>query len=461
MKAWIASLLVAQLLAGCSSVPRSTSQEQRYIGGPRGDTRLIINDSCVETSRSGGAMMALGSIGTDLLLELGALSFKSFGTFLEEAGKSNLTQSIGGDGGLFYSQPDETGQVNVSEKMRCFHIVRNGYAGPSREFTSGTTKNLTDIWKDLGLNHQPDLYALLVLEAAGEDEAVIGADIVRDGMQLGEDAGAAFGGQGEAEPEVEMPVGRRMRPEVKGAPDFQGFRLREPAVTPPYFRLALRELYVGEFQEPRAAGSERDLALVLNFSLAKSQAAIAVANRDLGATELTSAFSAGGIRFPGVKRQHYAYQQLTGLQTGWMQMPPTFEYDTRTTVDISVNVIEASEGNQMLTQVGQYLSSAKVVSDFRAALSNDVLSDTSRDQRTEARFDQIKQETRLARVIEDAIGELERAEASGFDDFELIKLRRSLEDQLAEFDRQRQLKGWISTQYLPLADKARSLIRGN
>jgi hypothetical protein len=141
-----------------------------------------------------------------------------------------------------------------------------------------------------------------------------------------------------------------------------------PSASPPFFRLVLDRLYVRRFQNPSAAGGTRDVALIFNYGLASSQAAVAATGPAAGTTELTGRFAIGGLRFAGVKEGDYGPAQLVSLQTGWMATPPSKPIDPRATVDVSAYVVEFAPGNKFLEEIGSYLSSENVTSSISGAL---------------------------------------------------------------------------------------------
>jgi hypothetical protein len=309
-----------------------------FLGGEGGDLRVLVNDRCPQAYPAAEKALpdrsfGMASVAQQILAGLGGVAFESFGTFLKKAGQPDVTRSVGSSGGYFYAGSASSGSSAIAPSMRCIYLVRNGFASRQDNYASNSPADLHEAWRSLGLLRTPDFFAVLHVETAGE------AAVTRE------------------------PV--RNRPDfeglVEGAPD-------RPSASPPFFRLVFDRLYVRQFQNPSAAGGTRDLALIFNYGLASSPAAVAATGPAAGTTELTGRFAIGGLRFAGVREGDYGPAQLVSLQTGWMATPPSKPIDPRATVDISAYVVEFAPGNKFLEEIGSYLASDSVTSSVTEAL---------------------------------------------------------------------------------------------
>jgi hypothetical protein len=339
MKSVIA-VISAVALAGCASTGGSHGGPDQFLGGEAGDLRVLVNDMCPQGQPSFSAKSlgdrGIGSVAQQILAGLGGVAFQSFGTFLKKAGQPDVTRSVGSNGGFFYTVPTAAETVSLSPSMRCVYLVRNGFASKQTSFASEAPADLKDTWRNLGLTRTPDFFAVLHIETATEADRNAGAASVRD------------------------------RPEFDGL--FEGAAPARSGGQAPFFRIVLDRLYVREFQNPSASGGSRDLALIFNYGLASSQAAIATTGPAAGVTDLTGKFAVGGVRLAGAHAGDYGPQQLVSLQTGWMSMPPSRPIDPRATVDISAYVVEFAPGNPLLEEIGSYLASDDVASSVTGAL---------------------------------------------------------------------------------------------
>lgn len=333
-----AFLLGSILLAGCATsvAPR----EGAFVGGESGDLRVLVNDDCpaaqpFEMAEKGGDRgPGLAGVAEQILGSIGGIAFQSFGTFLKEAGQPNITRSVGANGGQFYA-PAAGATLTISPRMRCIYLVRNGFGAQEAEFVRSAPEDLRTKWRALGVRRTPDLFVALHLETSKEAEPASGAFMLED-----------FGKSADSRPSL----------------DSGGFEgpITSPTSAPPFFRAKLDRVYIREFQSPSSGSNMRDLAIVLNYGLASSQAAIATGGANAGVTELVGKFAIGGVRFAGVQRGDYLADSLLSLQTGWMAMPPTKSFDPRATVDLSVYVVESAPGNRLLEDIGSYLASERV-----------------------------------------------------------------------------------------------------
>lgn len=352
------SVGLALLAAGCATSGGGGRGPDDYVGGPAGDLRVLMDDRCVYAqSLAGGPVKGLGVTGelagvaVDVLSKIGGLTFKSFGTFLKRAGEAQVTRSVGGNGGHFYAAAAE-GRVSVAPKMRCVYLARNGF-GPSQSgFAKDAPVDLKETWTRLGLNQTPDLFAAMYLETSGEVQrrnSVI-ASFLED-----------FNKSAENRADGESP-----------GLDFGS--LTGPAVAAsapaPFFRVKLDRLYVREFQGPASGAGTRDMAVILNYGLASSQAAIQTQGAGAGVTELTGKFAVGGIRFAGVRKGDYRAETLIGLQTAWMPMPEPKPFDMRATTDVAAYVVEFAPGNPLLEDIGEYLAGHELEAAVQGAVTS-------------------------------------------------------------------------------------------
>jgi hypothetical protein len=286
----------------------------------------------------------LTGIAEQILGSIGGIAFQSFGTFLKEAGQPNITRSVGANGGQFYAALGRN-TLTISPRMRCIYLVRNGFGAQETEFARNAPEDLRTKWRGLGLRRTPDLFVAMHLETSKEAEPSSGAAFMLE--------------------DVTKSAGTRPDLDPSG---FEG-PMAGATNTPPFFRARLDRVYVREFQSPGASSNMRDLAIVLNYGLAYSQAAITTAGANAGVTELVGKFAVGGIRVAGIQRGDYKADSLVSLQTGWMSMPPIKPFDPRATVDLSVYVVESAPGNRLLEDIGSYLASDRVGSAVSSAIT--------------------------------------------------------------------------------------------
>jgi len=335
-------------LVGCASSGVATFGKEQLVSGENGDLRVFVDHKCpqavaldnlrqkhVYVEKSGGGLAL------EVLSHIGAIAFKSFGTFLQKAGEASVTQSVGATGGYFY-----TANMDISPAMKCIYVVRNGFALQSAQFASSAPGDLRKTWGELGLNKTPDFFAILHLETTADAELM---DRLPERLDY-----------------------------LKNAPQSEGepskLRLSPPA---PYFRARLDRLYVREFQNPRTASDYRDLAIVLNFGLAASRAEDRAERADRGSSEHGgepgSVLAAGGVRIHGMQKGDYREDFLVALQTGWMRMPKVQkDDDPRGTVDLSVYVVESAPGNPLLQSIGAYLAGDDVAASVVGAVRDDL-----------------------------------------------------------------------------------------
>lgn len=324
-------------LMGCASSGGATFGKEQLVSGENGDLRVFVDHKCpqvaaLEQQRLEHVDRGIEGLGLEILSQVGALAFKSFGTFLQKAGEANVTQSVGTTGGYFY-----TPRLDISPTMKCIYLVRDGFALRPVQFASSAPEDLRMKWSELGLNKTPDLFATLHLETTADAELT--SLLPKDGS---------------------TPTGK--------------LRLSPAA---PYFRAKLDRLYIREFQNPGTASDYRDLAIVLNFSLVASGGKYPAEGGDRGASERGgdpgSVLAAGGVRLHGAQKGDYRENLLTGLQTGWMRMPRVQkEDDPRGTVDLSVFVVESAPGNPLLQSIGAYLAGDAVTSSVADAVKDEL-----------------------------------------------------------------------------------------
>ncbi len=329
-------------LTGCVSAPPA-SRADGFIGGEAGDLRVLLDDKCPQAypepempdrnEPSGGleGYSGLPGLGLDMLTNIGGIAFESFGNYLKRAGQEDITRSVGGNGGLFYTSPS-SGDVTINPAMRCMYIVRNGYGPEAQPFIETAAPDLKQTWTRLNLTRTPDLFAVAYIETSGD---------------IGGGALVSVGGD-----ETDS-----------GAPAFWN-----PAISPPYFRLKLDRLYINRFQSIGAAPM-RDLALIVNYGLAATRTVVKAEGPDAGVPELATKFAVGGIRLPGARDADYKGAALTALQSAWMPVPGVKSYDPRATVDVVAYVVEFSPGNPMLEDIGEYLAGPDVRRQVEAVIS--------------------------------------------------------------------------------------------
>jgi hypothetical protein len=342
-------------LAGCANSGAASFGQTQIMGGDNGDLRVFVNHTCTEAveleqlrQKYVRPETRFQGLAVDMLAQVGALAFKSFGSFLHKAGEAKVTQSLGSTGGYFYaaSRPgDSSASRNVSPAMRCIYVVRDGFALQSSKYASSAPEDLQKLWSELGLNKTPDFFATLHLETTSDAELTT------------------------------------LLPEYLNYLNAAGESAAPLQLSPnaPYFRAKLDRLYLREFQDAQSASNYRDLAIVLNYDLAASGAKFGSDASERSTTEAgrggPSVLAAGGIRLPGIEKGDYQKDVLAGLQTGWMRMPPQKqqgEDNPRGAVDLSVYVVEAAPGNAFLQSVGDYLSGDSFVSNVAGALQNEL-----------------------------------------------------------------------------------------
>jgi hypothetical protein len=342
-------------LAGCASSGAASFGPTQIMGGDNGDLRVFVNRRCTEAVQLEELRQKyvrpdsrFQGLAVDMLAQVGALAFKSFGSFLHKAGEASFTQSLGSTGGYFYaaSRPGESGASrNLSPEMRCIYVVRDGFALQPSRFAASAPEDLQKVWGELGLNKTPDLFAILHLETTSDAELM---SLLPQYLDYVASAG-------------------------EGAGPLQ------LSPTAPYYRAKLDRLFVREFQETQSASSYRDIAIVLNYDLPASGAKFGADAGDRGTADMgrggPGILAAGGIRLPGVEKGDYRADVLAGLQTGWMRMPALRqqgEDNPRGAIDLSVYVVESAPGNPFLQSVGDYLSGETVVSNVAGALQNEL-----------------------------------------------------------------------------------------
>lgn len=491
----------ALAMSGCALTGFVPSSERDVMGGPNGDLRVM---PCPAETRSGAALAVWGE---KVLADLGSSAFKSFGAFLEEASKPNITRSMGSTGGAFYSSPNDKNEVELNSNMTCLFLVRNGFepmtAAQAQARRNGAFNavydgdppaELTATWSKLGLTKTPDLFVQVKLVAAegasssgaaepqddadgkpldtGEERPP-GAPKFPDNRSTGPAAPAPAKEAGEegapeeaADDDKPNATGAgakssESRPGGDAGPSFAGGHYRP--IAPPYFRLELEKLYVNEFQNSQIGGNERDLAIVFNYALASTQATIERIGRNAGVTEFQSKFAAGGIRIAGVSRGYYDDKMVKGLQTAWMPMPPTKEIDTRATVDLAVYAVEFAPGNAFLEQVGKYLSSETVVSGFKDVLTSEIdLQGDKGRARQAAELATIKEETAMVTSLTEERTKLETAlkpaEGVEFDKDAAVEQAKKVDELVRQISTRREKIGWISTSLLGELDRSRAVL---
>lgn len=331
-------------LTGCASTGAQTPRDQ-FVGGAAGDLRVLMDDKCPQaypvaampdrgSPESGDTPYSgFAGLGLDMLANIGGIAFQSFGTYLKQAGEASVTRSVGANGGLFYTRPEGNTAVTFNPDMRCLYLVRNGFAPQAPSFGGNAADDLKQTWARLGLTQAPDLFAQLFLESSGD----IGG-------------GAMLEMEGDGEAGTDMPA------------------FWNPAVSPPYFRLKLDRLYVGNFQAA-AATPTRDLALIFNYGSAAARTVVVADGANAGAPELSTKFAVGGIRLAGARAGDYKGASLTALQSAWMPVPGVKSYDPRATFDLAAYVVEFAPGNPMLEDIGEYLAGADVRQRVESSIS--------------------------------------------------------------------------------------------
>lgn len=340
----VSALLVT---AGCATNPAPPQEPGAFLGGAAGDLRVLFDDKCpqaypVDLMPDRGSpnkglddVAALPGLAIDMLSNIGGIAFQSFGTYLKQAGREDVTRSVGANGGLFYTSPGSD-SVSINPDLRCMYLVRNGFASAPAAFSGDTSADLRETWRRLGLTRTPDLFAALYVETSGD-----------------------IGG------------GALMSTRDTDDSDFSAPAFWNPAISPPYFRLKLDRLYINRFQSLSAAPT-RDLAVIFNYGLAATRTVVMAEGPNAGVPELATKFAVGGVRLSGAHPGDYKGASLTALQSAWMPVPGVKSYDPRATVDIVAYVVEFSPGNPMLEEIGEYLAGADVRNQVQSAITETV-----------------------------------------------------------------------------------------
>ena len=486
MKRAFLTLACVTLVASCSTNSNSRSGTADIIGSSSGDLRLLLHSDCAAAKipgRSGGEdggppVRSFPLLAENVLQKVGTLAFKSFGQYLEESGKEKTTRSYGVNGGVFYSAPNAGSEVTIEPGVRCLTVIRNGYRPGSEIDAQGHPAKLRQRWSDLQLTRVPDLYAELHLETSGETGGQVQAADLSDTSGLVVDARAAgldsfFDNEDGETSEAETSEGEddvasvESRAETGQRPVFAGvgfegpFSLKNAAINPPFFRIVLDELFIGEFQDSRSTKGERDLAFVFNYSLGRSQASIATSGNTPGFTSLDQAFATGAIRLPGAVRGGYYSEGLVlGLQTAWMAMPSTKPFDARSTIDVGIYAVEYDEGNQMLEDIGNFLASDEVVNSFSSSLGAEIDFDGSNKQASiVAKYEQIGTENNLIRDLRQKKLLLDATVKARKEKSELISAMDSAEDALLEVEKQKAKAGWLQSEKLSEVSETKELLK--
>lgn len=326
----------ALAISGCASAPPVTPNDA-FLGGETGDLRLLFDDVCPQAHPSAALpdrsspdkgfedFAELPRLAINMLANVGGIAFKSFGSYLKQAGHENVTRSVGANGGLFYSSPSNGQNVTINPDLRCMYLVRNGFALSTPQFDAKAPEDLRQTWARLGLTHTPDLFAMLYVQTSGD---------IGGGALISTDGGG-------------------------GDDDFAAPAFWNAAISPPFFRLKLDRLYISRFQSMSAQPS-RDLALIFNYGLAATRTVVTAEGRNAGVPELATKFAVGGVRLSGAQPGDYKGANLTALQSAWMPVPGVKNYDPRATVDVVAYVTEFAPGNPMLEEIGEYLAGQEV-----------------------------------------------------------------------------------------------------
>ena len=150
-------------LAGCTTTLAAG-------GGPgagvlASDLRVFLDDSCVSQPKIGIRGFGAVTLG-EIAVGLGKYAFNSFGKYLEEAGKPQISESSGIASNFFYSAiTEETEYLTLNPDIQCVHIVRGGFA------TGPQTLDEDAPYAHLNLTSEPSMYALIKLEAAEDKSA--------------------------------------------------------------------------------------------------------------------------------------------------------------------------------------------------------------------------------------------------------------------------------------------------
>lgn len=344
---FVTALSAILAASGCASAPRQLPEGDAFLGGEAGDLRVLFDDKCPQAyppepmadrgspNKGLDDVAALPGLAIDMLANIGGIAFQSFGTYLKQAGREDVTRSVGANGGLFYTSPGNN-SVSINPKLRCMYLVRNGFGPVSTAFRNDAPADLRDTWQRLGLTNAPDMFATLYVETSGD----IGG-------------GALISTRGSDES------------------DFSAPAFWNPAISPPYFRLRLDRLYINRFQSLSAAPS-RDLAVIFNYGLAATRTVVTAEGPNAGVPELATKFAVGGVRLSGAHPGDYKGASLTALQSAWMPVPGVKSYDPRATVDVVAYVVEFSPGNPMLEEIGEYLAGPDVRNQVQSAITETV-----------------------------------------------------------------------------------------
>lgn len=343
----LTAVSAALSVAGCATAPPQAPEGHAFLGGESGDLRVLFNDKCPQAypaplmpdrdfpNKGLEDLAELPGLAIDMLANIGGIAFESFGTYLKQAGREDVTRSVGANGGLFYTSPGG-GNVSINPQLRCMYLVRNGYAPSAAGFADDTAADLRETWRQLGLTQTPDMFATLYVETSGD----IG--------------GGALISTGNADDD-----------------DFSAPAFWNPAISPPYFRLKLDRLYIRRFQSLSAAPT-RDLAVIFNYGLAATHTVVVAEGSNAGVPELATKFAVGGVRLSGARPGDYKGASLTALQSAWMPVPGVKTYDPRATVDVVAYVVEFSPGNPMLEEIGEYLAGPDVRNRMQNAITETI-----------------------------------------------------------------------------------------
>ena len=338
----------ALAITGCASAPPAIPGDS-FLGGESGDLRVLFDDACPQARPSAAVpdrsspnkgfedFAELPGLAINMLANIGGITFKSFGSYLKQAGHEDVTRSVGANGGLFYSSPSNGRDVSINPDLRCMYIVRDGFAPSTAQFDSKTSADLRQTWERLGLTRTPDLFAMLYVQTSGD---------IGGGSLMSTGAGGPDG-------------------------DFAAPAFWNAAISPPFFRLKLDRLYISQFQSVSAAPS-RDLALIFNYGLAATRTVVTVEGRNAGVPELATKFAVGGVRLSGARPGDYKSANLIALQSAWMPVPGVKDYDPRATVDVVAYVAEFTPGNPMLEDIGEYLAGQEVTQAVQDVITNEL-----------------------------------------------------------------------------------------
>jgi hypothetical protein len=211
---------------------------------------------------------------------------RGFGAFLASAGQANVAQSFAVTGSFFYevdalpALPERW----LNDHVRCVYVVRGGFTAQPERFTAN---GLAERWRSFGLAADPSFYAELVIETPLEDPS--------------------FSGVVSA---VSSPATQR------------------PLAAPPnVFRVRPVLLLVNRFQDPSRSGRERDIVIAFEFANPGGVTQSDDTNRTLSLDVADNErFAIGYIALPDVRAgERRGVDQLSGIQTGWMNFPLSTE----------------------------------------------------------------------------------------------------------------------------------------